>query len=477
MASKRKVRSVKLQANRARSTRAIRCFVAIAGCTAVVRTASAEIPIVKSDTWEVYVAGRVGTFFSYGFGDGYPVPLVPMGKIVPGGGVEDGRDKRDLQDAVDPATGMADPTQQGKLGSMRVRSGFLPNILTLGVRKKLGHDTTLRAQLSMWGTIESPPNLSGQTGGGQTPRAGGRSGLLRTDFREGYLEVEAPWGTVTGGRFVSLFNRGMREMALLYGHGYGVGFPSADVSDYLAGSLSEPGPSGGMLGFGALAATHADGVTYGTPSLAGLRINAGIFEGVLLKGAGWSTTRTPRPEAEVTYDYASPSFKTHLFANGGYQKLYKSDSPDSETMYGTGYGGRFEVGPVHLGVGGHYGKGAGLYYTFDGSATLSSSAPVPPDQQTNSLRTMSGVVAFLQLVAGQFDINLAAGQTQVKRVPADNNFTDSVIKTQTGISAGVVYHLSENFHLDIDFMNTSFAWSGGEKQKVNFINTGVTMTF
>jgi hypothetical protein len=477
MASKRKVRSVKLQANRARSTRAIGCFVAIAGCTAVARTASAEIPILQSDTWEVYVAGRVGTFFSYGFGDGYPVPLVPMGKIVPGGGVEDGTDKRDLQAVVDPATGMSYLTQQGKLGSMRVRSGFLPNILTLGMRKKLGNDTTLKAQLSMWGTIESGPNLSGQTGGGQTPRAGGRSGLLRADFREGYLEVEAPWGIVTGGRFVSLFNRGMREMALLYGHGYGVGFPSADVSDYVTGSLSEPGPSGGMLGFGALAATHASGVTYGTPSFAGLRINAGIFEGVLLQGAGWSTTRMPRPEAEVTYDYASPSFKTHLFANGGYQKLYISDSPESETMYGAGYGGRFEVGPVHLGVGGHYGKGAGLYYTFDGSATLSSSAMVPPDQQKNPLRTMSGVVAFLQLVAGQFDINLAAGQTQVKRVPADNNFTDSVIKTQRAISAGVVYHMSENFHLDIDFMNTAFEWSGGEKQKVNFINAGVTMTF
>ena len=52
-----------------------------------------------------------------------------------------------------------------------------------------------------------------------------------------------------------------------------------------------------------------------------------------------------------------------------------------------------------------------------------------------------------------------------------------MIKTQTGISAGVVYHMSEKLHFDVDFINTSFVWYGGEKQRVNFVNTGVMMTF
>jgi predicted porin len=213
--------------------------------------------------------------------------------------------------------------------------------------------------------------------------------------------------------------------------------------------------------------------------LSGLKISAGIFEGVLLQGGGYGTTRTLRPEAELAYDFSSPSFNTHIFANGAFQNVHVQQTDLKSTMYGAGYGGRFEFGPVHLGAAGHYGKGVGLTYAFDGSATVSSSfqPPMPEPPIAPALRTMSGFVGFAQLVAGQFDFNLAAGQTQVKRASEDSNIPDSVIKTQTGISAGVVYHISENLHFDVDFLNTSFAWSGGEKQKVNFINTGVTMTF
>jgi predicted porin len=131
------------------------------------------------------------------------------------------------------------------------------------------------------------------------------------------------------------------------------------------------------------------------------------------------------------------------------------------------------MGPVHIGAGGHYGKGVGVTYAFDGSPTTSSAVSTPP----NEMRLFSGLVAFGQLVAGQFDINVAVGQTQVKRHDADKNSPDSVLKTQTGISAGVVYHMDESLHFDVDFINTAFAWYGGEKQKVNFINAGITLTF
>ena len=33
--------------------------------------------------------------------------------------------------------------------------------------------------------------------------------------------------------------------------------------------------------------------------------------------------------------------------------------PCDETAYGVGYGGRFELGPVHLGFTGDYGRGLG----------------------------------------------------------------------------------------------------------------------
>src|SRR5262249_35103260 len=147
------------------------------------KSACAEVTIVKGDSWEVYAAGRVGVFFTYGFGDAYPVPLVPMGKIIPGGGVENGRNGRDLIPVLD-ASGAPDPTKQGTLSMMRIRSGYIPNVLSFGMRRHLGKDTVLKGQLSVWGTIESPPVNNALAGSGQFPRPGGRSGPLRADFRE-----------------------------------------------------------------------------------------------------------------------------------------------------------------------------------------------------------------------------------------------------------------------------------------------------
>jgi len=472
MSSKRKVRSVRPNSKRTGWTQKVGCLAVLSSCLLLSSVASAEVTILKEDTWEVYVAGRVNAFFTYGFGDAYPVALAPMGKIIPGGGVENEANGRDLIPRLD-ASGMPDLTQQGKLSSMRIRSGYIPNVLSFGFRKRLGQETTLKGQISIWGQIESGGPSDALGGKGRFPRAGGRGDGIRANLQEGYMQVDSYWGSVTAGRFLSLYSRGITEVEFLYGHGYGVGFPGVDVSDYVAGSVSQPGPITGMIGFGMLGATYSGGVVYATPDLSGLKLAAGLFEPVELQGAGWGTTRTPRPEGELTYDFTSGSFKMHLFGNGGFQKLYLSGTNLTTSMWGTGYGGRIEIGPVHIGGGGHYGKGVGVTYAFDGSATSSSAVSMP----ANELRTFSGISVLGQYVAGPFDLNLGFGQTQVKQVEADKTVTDSVLKTQTAISAGVVYHMSESFHFDVDFINTSFAWYGGEKQKVNFINTGVVLTF
>jgi hypothetical protein len=171
-------------------------------------------------------------------------------------------------------------------------------------------------------------------------------------------------------------------------------------------------------------------------------------------------------------------FKTHLFANGAYQKLYRPGTTDNETAKGVGYGGRFEVGPFHVGAGGHYGKGLGLYFALEGTPADHAAAW---DPNFNEFRTIDGYSAFLQYAAGPFDLNLAYGISQVHLLPLDKTLgaanNESVIKSQKGISAAVVYHASENVHLDVDYLSANFAWYAGEKQVVHYINTGVTMTW
>jgi hypothetical protein len=408
------------------------------------RPAAAEVTLVKSDPWEVYTAGRVNVFFGYAFGDAVP----KVEGALKGGGLDS---QTDNIPKIDPATGMPSTTLQGTISKMRFHSGFVPNVLSIGVRRKMGGDTTLRAQLSIWGTAETDAQR--------------KFLAVAADFREGFLEANGSWGTFTAGRFGSLFSRGITETDFLYGHGYGVGF-------WGGGGTFRPGPTAGLIGFGVLANSFSPGMMYTTPSLGGLKIALGIFDPVNLPGS-WESTRSARPETEITYDLgkADSFFKLHLYVNGAYQKVYAGEK--DETVRGVGGGFRAEIGHLHLGAGGHSGKGLGLYYALEGSEADTPGAGLP-------FRTADGGSFFAQYVLGQFDLNAAIGQSRIHLLPLDSdpaNAMNHPIRTQTGIAAGVVYHVNESLHLDLDYLNAAFKWYGGYKETVNYINTGVTLTW
>jgi len=484
----RKVRSVRPNSKRAFWTQTLGYVAAAAGCLLTARTASAEVTIVKTENnWEVYLAGRVGAFFSYAFGDAYP-PAPMTGNIISGGGVDE--KQFDTIPKQYDAMGTGDKTQQGTLSKMRVRSGMIPNVLTIGTRKKFGADTTFKVQASIWAQIE--PDYFDDPANQKLPRTSGPDFGVSADFREGYMQIESSWGAVQAGRFLSLFSRGSYESDLMYGHAYGAGFPGiktppAAGGNQIAGGLTRQGPTSGMAGFGVLGGTWAGGVAYTTPSFSGLRISGGLFEPVQLLGSAYDGTRNPRPEGEISYDLNSTGFKMHLYGEAAFQKVYDNKDSKNASMSGVAAGGRVEVGPIRLGLGGFRGKGLGLYYPFDASATSVSQAPGPPVTDAmgmtmpgptkNELRTFQGYSALAQLALGEIDINVGAGQTQVARTDDDKANIDSLIKSQTGISAGVVYHAAENLHFDVDFMNAACSWYGGQSQKVNFINTGAMVTF
>lgn len=408
---------------------------AVLACSVVTtRQAAAEVTLVKSDPWEVYTSGRVNVFFGYAFGDGKP-----KGQLR-GGGVDTSQDEERPDD----------PNAQGKVGKMRVRSGFVPNVLSIGARRKMGESNTLRAQMSIWGTIETLSQ---------------RKFLpVTADFREGFLEASGNWGTFTGGRFGSLFSRGITETDFLYGHGYGVGF--------WGGNVNQPGPTAGLIGFGVLANSFSPGLMYTTPSLGGAKLALGIFDPVSMAGS-WDASRSARPEAELTYDLggADSFFKLHLYVNGAFQKVYQGNL--DETVKGVGGGFRTEIGNFHLGAGGHTGKGLGLYYALEGSEADTLGAGLP-------FRTADGYSIFVQYVLGKIDLNASFGQSRIHLIDLDSEparVDIHPIKTQTGISAGVVYHVNESLHLDLDYLRAQFRWYGTAKQDLNYLNTGATLTW
>jgi hypothetical protein len=423
--------------------REVRVAVALATILGA-REASAEISVARGGGWELFSDGRIGGFISYTKGDGYPVITATQNPY--GGGI-----------SANMANPIADPNQplvQPTLESMRIRSGFLGNIFAIGVRRQLTEYTSLTGYLQFWSDIETESRRK------YLP--------MPIDVRQGYMRIEGRWGGVVIGRQLTLYSRGAAEIDFLYGHGYGLGFP---------GNIDSSGPAAGHVGTGVIGPGFAAGFMYMTPVAGGLQLNVGIYDPVQLQGA-WDRTKWARPEAELTYDVGlGTRGKLHLFANGIYQKVYLIGNPDSvnATVYGAGYGGRVEVGPLHVGVAAHYGQGLGLYYALETSEAAYDS--------NRNLRKSDGYYLQTQLALTKFDINLGAGISRIYELPTDgvpdptSGVAISVIKYQLGLSAVLVYHVTPMLHVTAEYFRANYRWFLGEKQDVNFVNTGVTMVW
>jgi opacity protein-like surface antigen len=239
-----------------------------------------------------------------------------------------------------------------------------------------------------------------------------------------------------------------------------------------------------MVGFGVLGSGFASGIIYGTPVFNGLQLNVGAFDPASLGSRGWVRTKYARAEAELTFERKfGQTGKVVLFANGAYQKIYKdgycattaaSPLPCSDIMAGFGYGGRFELGRVRLGVAGHYGKGLGLNYALE-----NSDAALDPQ---GNLRKFDGYIVQSQVVLGKFDVFAGWGISRALLTDYDlqpRPATDaiSVIKYQMGINAGVVYNLTPSVHLDLEYFRAEADWWLREKQVLHCSAAGLTFNW
>jgi hypothetical protein len=426
-----------------------------AAVAAATSPATADVTVFKSDEgWQLYVSGRVSAFASWHQGDGVPGALGPW--ELRGDGVKVGTGLY-KPPAPPPDPAMPTPPVQGEIRSMRVRSGFVSNVFGFGIKRPFGQASTVTGFTSIWGAIEPNNHRKYET--------------LYAEFREGYLKAEGKWGGVQAGRFFGLFSREITNISYDYGHAYAVGSPF--------GAVDRAGPTAGHIGFGVLAAGFAPGVVYSTPMVGGFQLTAGFFEPAVLAGSKWERPSViPRPEAEATFERPIGSkVKFKLFANGAWQKLEERDGSLETTAYGVGYGGRLEVGPVHVGGGGHMGRGLGTNFAFEPSPVTYSEAATG-----NELRPSRGIFLQGQLALGKVDINAGYGHTQVDSLASDDNVDPntmqvaiSVINWQSGISGVIVYHAAPFLHFAVDFFRAQYRWRMGEQQTLNFFSLGTTL--
>ncbi|MGC9982730.1 MAG: porin [Polyangia bacterium] len=358
-------------------------------------------------------------------------------------------------DASQPATSGTGQTPQGTIESMRIRSGMIGNTFGIGVRDRITERTSVTGYIQFWAWVESVNQQQTQ--------------INYADVRQGYVKLEGAWGSLMVGRSSELFVRGNTEIDILYGHGYGVGYPEAVDSN---------GPTQGQSGFGLLGSGFSAGVVYATPVLGGLQLTVGAFDPAQLDEAG-TRTKWARPEAELTFERPIGKVgKFVLFGSGTYQRVYKTWAPDSDsvTAKGVGYGGRLELGPLRLGAAGYYGYGLGLYYAME-----VSDASV---DQEGQLRKSDGYYVQSMAVLGRVDVSAAWGITQIFMnaddhvvAPSTGYLLNSVIKYQQGFSCGAVYHVKPWLHLDVDLFRANFAWYLGQKQVDYIANSGMLFTW
>ncbi|HEY3494893.1 MAG TPA: porin [Polyangiaceae bacterium] len=422
----------------------------------VAGTAHAEKVLLKEKDWEVFTDGRAAAFASYVLGDGAPVAekmiTLPDGSVVPeviNGGQWTVPTKND------------GPTGQGTVSMTRIRSGFIGNTLGLGVRNQILPNLKASAYVQLWAYVES----DGRAKGNPNP----------ADVRQGYAKIEGTWGSFIAGRTRTLFSRGATDINVMYAHRFGVGFPN-DIDD--------KGPTQGMVGFGVLGSGFGAGLIYGSPVLAGFQLNVGVFDPANLSAGGWSRTHLARLEGELTFEYALGTLgKVVAFGNGAHQKIYKNGycvatpetGPCDETVAGFGYGGRLELGPVRLGVAGHYGKGLGMSFAFEQSYAVLDPA--------NNLRASDGYYVQSQVVLDKvdllkFDLFAGWGITRVFLTDLDKTLIQySNIKHQMGINGGVVYHLSPSLHFDLEYFRAEAKWWLGEQQVLHCFSSGMTVNW
>jgi predicted porin len=462
------------------------------------RSAAADVTVFENDGWTVFMNGRIQTFGNYNDGQGQP-RTSSQGTIVDGNGTPTelrggGIDRGAALTEWPTAEAINDPNNQGLVREMRIRTGFTGNVLGFGIKKRLTDTTEVLGYTAVTVGIDSDERR--------------KFSIVRPDWRESFLRITGPWGSFTAGRTLGLFSRGALEITYLYGYRYGLGFP---------GGITPAGQStAGSVGFGVLASGFGAGFAYATPSLGGLVLHVGIYDpNNIVATRLLERTRWPRGEYELIFQRTfGATGLVKLFQNGAHQRVYDYDGTTrSADIWGLGGGGRLEIGPVRIGLAGHYGKGIGVDYAMQphGSLYFVEKAQAPGSTENAKLRNVAGYYAQLMVLAGpKLSLHGGAGITQVFQLPEDqvawNPCMDPAacdpvtmqplfavpsvgfvtIRQQIGLGGGLNVHFTPNVHLALEYFHAYFEWykpvpavpgAPNPSQTMRTVNLGMTYDF
>jgi hypothetical protein len=431
--------------------------------------AQAEVKIAESDGWALSTDGRVNAFVSHVFGDPRPNGLTGLPWV-----------------GFNESNSSGQVNADNELRKTRVRSGYVPSTLAINLRKQMFPNlkAAARVEIGFQITNKAPSDIADPTW---------------MEPRSVYLDLSGNWGSVRAGRDISLFGRGNLFMNYELGHAYGLGFPCAYEKVF--------GGACGHVGFGVLWPDFRAQISYTTPSIANiLSLSVGVFDPRTIPTYNWDQTPLPRFEGEANANYSwREGWGVKAWVNGFHQRIGTSADIDpddnmatmnptvrqdfTQDAYGVGGGVVAALGPFKVGGSGYMGKGFDGFSVFSFNPIyLGQAATV--DAHERRFRPSKGFLAEASLTLGNTWFMGGFGQARLDRIDTDTPITElgafPLIRTQTGISAGVFHRLGQVV-LGLDYFNANYGFDPNRiaegtardydqvSQVVHIINGGVTL--
>jgi hypothetical protein len=273
-----------------------------------------------------------------------------------------------------------------------------------------------------------------ETGGHYASFFGSQAAGAQIDMRQVYLTAGGPWGMLTMGKELGLFQRGniLTDMTLL-----GVGVSGGGRGTAL-----------GRIGYGYLYTDFRPQLTYTTPAGRPASLSIGLFEGIA--SAPYEVVELPRVEAEFSYNSKfgeNSNFK--LFLNGAVQSAKDVPTGTSTSLTSSGAGGGITVDASGFALtgSGFFAKGMGSL--FMGDAFLGNSrANGDGVDVAGDGRTSFGFIGQITYSPpnSKFGLGGSWGENHLRQTDADKaaSGVDSEALKRRAIIGQITYHWSKS---------------------------------
>ncbi len=413
-------------------------LIGLAACAALAgaRTARAELVLYDKDGWTLKHDGRAQGFYMLSMGDTNPTPAAPP--VV------------DF-DFLSTSAGDAD----NHFVSSRFRSGWTGGRFNWRATKQMSSDTKASAYLGVAYSIStqnSPANTNNLW-----------------DIRNGFVEIEAPWGDLVVGRAVGLYTLGsiihtINLTSAAVGLGNTCGTGGDNLSCYTSGyGVKFPGFWAGFF--------------YTTPDMGGLKIKVGAMDpvavgqdpaaGAPLDSQAWAKTPLPHFQTLITYNVTAGPVKLSPHFNGFWQRVGRAGTTQSLDPIGGGIGLDLTAGDFKIGGGGSMEHGTNLYVPLVGRETVDGNG---------GLRDGVSFYADAMYTVGPVDLSAGYGQSGLKRTPFDESLNLNINKVQSNIHGAIQYHIAPlTFVAELNVLHHE--WYLGNKQNVQVISLGADFAY